>query len=253
MTIVLLHGFCEDHRIWDPLLASSKHRKDMVCIDLPGFGKNASMHALGESVGAMAEFVKAEIEKLGISKVIFIGHSLGGYVTLALAEKYPNRVAGIGLFHSTAMPDNEERKEGRMKTIAFVNTHGAEAYHRVLIPNLFKPGTSETVIESTIAMAKSSKSEGIITALMAMRNRPDRMDVLRNFDKPVLFIAGESDLLIPKSSIMEQATQCSVAQLEVLEHSAHMGLIEEPERSAAIIDAFCDFVVEFKSEEPGER
>ena len=245
MTLVLLHGFCEDHTIWDDLLTHLKSKINVKCIDLPGFGDNSDQYIQGRSIEAMAAFVHDEIQKYKLpadEKIIIIGHSLGGYVTLALAEKYPLLWAGIGLFHSTATPDTEERKVKRLKTMDFVEANGAEAFHRVLIPDLFKTDTEPKVIENIIAKARTAHSQGIIAALEAMRNRPDRLDVLEDFNKPILFIAGEADTLIPKKIILDQATLCKTAQIEVLVNSAHMGMIEEPKRSAEIIDKFIELV-----------
>ena len=248
MTTVLLHGFCEDHTIWNAILSHSEQKENLVCLDLPGFGDQASNFAEGLTIERMAAFVKKEVEKIKDTEIIMIGHSLGGYVTLAFAAMYPKLLSGIGLFHSTALPDSEERKNTRLKTIDFVEANGAEAFHRVLIPNLFKSNTDQAIIEETIHMAKSAASEGIIAALHAMRDRPNSISVLENFEMPVLFIAGESDVLIPKSTILEQAAICKTAQVEILFNSAHMGLLEESRRSAFIIDAFMNFVKTMRHE-----
>lgn len=245
MKLVLLHGFCEDHRIWEEMLSHSEYKNEIICIDLPGFGNHSSSYKEATSIEKMADFIKDEITKLKLENFLLVGHSLGGYVTLAYAEKYPDDLAGIGLFHSTATADSEERKEARLKTIEFVKTNGAEAYHRVLIPNLFRIETKPELINQTIALARSAQSDGIISALQAMRNRPDRTQLLQGFQKPVLFIAGEKDTLIPKSQIMQQAAGCEIAMTRVLEHSAHMGQLEEPEESAAIIDYFIEFSEQF--------
>lgn len=245
MTIVLLHGFCEDHNVWKDLLSLYKQKDLVKCIDLPGFGDNSIYYKQAETTVLMADFVNDEIMKLNLpegEKIILIGHSLGGYVTLAFAQKYPKLLAGVGLFHSSATPDSEERKANRMKTIEFVKANGAEAYHRVLMPGLFKDNTDPKVIESAIAMAKTAKEEGIIAALLAMRNRQDRLDVLETFEKPILFIAGEKDSLIPKNIILDQAALCKTAMVEVLTDSAHMGMIEEPKMSAEILEKFVSLI-----------
>lgn len=247
MKLVLLHGFCEDHRIWDEMLTHSEYKSEIICIDLPGFGNHASYYKEATSIEKMADFIKGQITKLELEKFLLVGHSLGGYVTLAYAEKFPDDLAGIGLFHSTAAADSEERKEARLKTIEFVKTNGAEAYHRVLIPNLFRIETRPELINQTIALARLAKSDGIIAALEAMRNRPDRTQLLHEYQKPVLFVAGEKDALIPKSQIMQQAASCEIAMTRVLEHSAHMGQLEEPKESATIIDYFMEFSEQFSN------
>ncbi len=246
MIIILLHGFCEDHSIWEDLLPYLNVGDRVICIDLPGFGIHSGDAANAVSTELMAIFVKKEIDKLKLGngkKVMMIGHSLGGYVTLAFAGKFPGMLAAIGLFHSTATPDSEERKASRLKAIEFVKANGAEAYHRVLIPNLFQKDTEPAIIEKTISKARNAKEDGIIAALTAMANRPDSLDVLESLEIPVLFIAGEKDTVIPKKIILDQALLCKKAIVEVLSKSAHMGMIEEPKPSAAIISGFYKSVV----------
>ncbi len=238
MNIVLLHGFCEDRSIWNALIPHVKNNAELLTLDLPGFGSQNEQFLHGNSIEAMADFIKVALEKRNINVCVLIGHSLGGYVTLAFARKYPHLLHGMGLFHSNAFADSQERKAARLKTIDFIKTNGATTYHRALIPSLFQTNASPTLVEETIAAAKSAKAEGIIAALSAMRNRNDSLDVLQNWNKPILFIAGKYDAVITKESIFEQAVLCNTAMLEVLENSAHMGMVEEPQQSALFVNRF---------------
>jgi pimeloyl-ACP methyl ester carboxylesterase len=236
--IVLLHGFCEESGIWNDLLPYLTINNPVHSLDLPGFGKNNELTDLGDSVEAMASWIKNETDKITSEPVILIGHSLGGYIALAFADLYPEKLAGLGLFHSTAYADAPERKEARIKAMEFVDQHGAEVYHRALIPGLFRLNASTAKVERVIEAARSARAQGIKAALGAMRSRPDRTSVLKNFSKPVLLIAGKDDTIIPVDKVMEQAAMCSQAMVEILDKSAHMGMVEQPMESAGIIDRF---------------
>src|SRR4051812_32476186 len=111
--VVLIHGFCEDQSIWSDYIQKLSRDYHVIVPDLPGFGKSSP--EFGEAV-TMEYYARRVHEVLEIvlqaeERVTFIGHSLGGYVALAFAELYPERINGMGLFHSTAFADNEEKKQ----------------------------------------------------------------------------------------------------------------------------------------------
>src|SRR5690348_5826347 len=121
--VVLLHGVPFDGNLWINQFSLSENYK-LVIPDLPGSGKSEMIDDM--SMEGMAECVKELIVHETASlffksgephSVVVIGHSMGGYITLALAEKYPELLNGFGLFHSTAYADTEERKQTRKKTI----------------------------------------------------------------------------------------------------------------------------------------
>lgn len=239
MKTVLLHGFCEDKRVWDQMLEYSANGLDIQCLNLPGFGGVPETNAA--SIDEMAVYIKENLLELGIEKCLMIGHSMGGYVTLAFAKKYPEALFGFGLFHSSALPDTEEKKSNRLKTIDFIERYGAENYSRVLIPGLFNTSTEIGVMFSSFEIAKACTSSGLIQATRAMMHREDTTSVLQKAKVPVLFVMGRKDTLIPVEVTMNQVEMCDISQMEILEQSGHMGMLEEPEKSANIIDSFIAF------------
>lgn len=105
--IVLLHGFAEDGDIWDQQAVYLKNNYLLIIPDLPGSGRSELSDDV--SMEAMAGAVYAILEKEKVAEVIMIGHSMGGYVTLAFAERFPSLLKAFGLFHSTAFADSEEK------------------------------------------------------------------------------------------------------------------------------------------------
>jgi pimeloyl-ACP methyl ester carboxylesterase len=235
--IVLLHGFCEDIHLWDfvtPLL--SQHFR-ILSIDFPGFGKSEVLGGVA-SVEAYAESVLAVLQREKVSGCYMIGHSLGGYVALALLEKYPEMLKGLSLFHSQPFADDEARKESRLKAKQFVLNVSSSRYVEELINNLFSTEFKQNsldVVNDLINRYNRIKPEGIVYALDAMRIRKDRVNVLKKFNRRVLFLIGRKDSIIPYSRSLEFSHLASVGEVVLLDNSAHMGMIEEPEKTVKSI------------------
>ncbi|MEI7801947.1 MAG: alpha/beta hydrolase [Bacteroidota bacterium] len=244
VTLVLLHGFCEDKTIWNdfkqPLLSKTK----IISIDLPGFGKSLpSKNHL--SMELMAEAVLAVLDEELIDKsagsggCFLLGHSMGGYITLSFAEKYADRLNGIGLFHSSCFADDETKKETRKKVAEFVLKNGSEVFARQLFPTLFAAEfakQNESLIQSLEEIAATYPSESIANASLAMGMRKDSNAFLSETNLPVLMIIGKKDLAIPFDRSLKMAHLPKSASICLLEQSAHMGMFEEPEKSRMAIE-----------------
>ena len=116
--VMLVHGFGEDSSVWVNQIPFLKDHFQLIIPDLPGSGESAMVDDM--SMEGMAEVLKAVADKETNELFTLIGHSMGGYITLAFAEKYSNRLNGFGLFHSTAFADSEEKKATRQKGIEFI-------------------------------------------------------------------------------------------------------------------------------------
>lgn len=242
--LVLLHGFCEDSTVWDEFKTDLlEENYKVIAIDLPGFGKS-ELAAEEVSMSDFAEVVHAVVEELALEKIILIGHSMGGYAGLAFAEKYGGKLAGLGLFHSHPYPDSEEKKAGRQKGIDFIKRQGHVLYVKQLFPNLFAPTfvkSNAFLLEKLTFRASRYRSEGIIAALAAMKNRPDRSEVLKNIQVPVLFIIGGKDTTVPAEQSLEQTHLPAVSSVHLLEKVAHMGMFEARKQSQLIVRQFVEF------------
>lgn len=242
-TLVLVHGFCEDSRVWSAIVPALKAKHQVVEIDVSGFGKSPldSSKEL-ESIDDIADRLAFTLQQTGIQKCCLVGHSMGGYITLAFAQKYPDMLTGWGLFHSTAYADTDEKKENRLKQAEFVGENGTEPFVKVLIPSLFAPSQNYTAqIEKSLERAKECTPFGIMNALLAMRQRPERLDVLKTSKVPVLIIAGAEDGVIPVDKLSYQAGLPQRCQFELFEKSGHMGMVEEPQKSVDVLNNFMAF------------
>ncbi|MEP6950191.1 MAG: alpha/beta hydrolase [Ginsengibacter sp.] len=238
--VILLHGFAEDSNIWNYQLQTLSKKCYVIVPDLPGSGKSALQDG-ATSIEDYAELVKAIVDveiinnnkDTGVQKLFtLIGHSMGGYITLAFAEKYPELLSGFGLFHSTAYADNEAKKETRRKGIEFIKNNGAYEFIKTTTPNLFSEKTKNEdpcLVEKLIDQYKGFSSGSLIQYYEAMIQRPDRTSVLKSFQKPVLFIIGKHDTAIPLQASLEQCHLPAVSYIHILQNSGHMGMWEEKE------------------------
>lgn len=239
--VLLMHGFCGSSRYWDEILPLLKGCR-LIVPDLPGHGQSG-VPAAPYGMESFADDMAALLRQLNIEKAVWFGHSLGGYIALAAAERHPELVQAFGLVHSTAYPDDEKGKENRLKSIQTVLDSGIVPFVDGLIPKLFAPDHVETM-EDKVAEAKNigygTPPEGAVLTLEAMRERPDRNRVLENATCPVLLLAGGADQLIKPEKTF--SVSGSFIKQVLLEDSGHMSMMERPDRLAEELLAFAEEV-----------
>jgi pimeloyl-ACP methyl ester carboxylesterase len=229
--VVFIHGFAEDGQIWNAFRAGLEKEYMVLVPDLPGSGRSTGISE-GATMDSLAESIKIMLDKEKIDSCIMIGHSMGGYVTLAFADKYPERLSGFGLFHSTSYPDNEEKKAGRKKNITFITRNGALKFLEQSMPTLFSGESKEknpALISETLQRYSNFSPQSLVLYTAAMMNRPGRTEILPNFAGPVLFILGEHDTAVPLEQSLTECHLPGISYIYVCTHSGHMGMLEEPE------------------------
>lgn len=228
--VVLIHGFAEDGTIWDGLISDLSKNYKVIVPDLAGSGKSTGADSV--SMEILAEHINMILEKENIDSCFMIGHSMGGYITLAFAEKYAHKLKGLGLFHSTAFADGDEKKAARNKNIEFIKKHGSVKFIEQAIPGLFSELTKKQhpeFIEDMIERYSNFSATSLIKYTEAMRDRPDRTEVLKNFPQPVLLIIGEFDTAIPIEQSLKLCKIAAFTYIYIGAHSGHLGMLEEPE------------------------
>ena len=190
--VLLLHGFGEDSNIWELQIKFLEPHFRLIVPDIPGSGESELVPGAG--IDMYADIIKElfEIElQVPIEGAVLIGHSMGGYITLAFAEKHPNYLKSFGLFHSSAFADGDEKKETRRKAIDFIEEKGASTFIKTSTPNLFTEAFKEkqpAKVDKLIEEGKKFTAEALVQYYEAMIARPDRTAVLKTFPKPILFI-----------------------------------------------------------------
>lgn len=246
-TVLLLHGFGEDGNIWNRQFKILRENYRVIVPDLPGSGQsemldeNCTMKDYAEVIKAIAEQVAINPESIESFHFCLIGHSMGGYITLAFAEKYPELLDSFGLFHSSAFADDEAKITTRKKGIDFIEKNGAEAFLNTSIPNLFSGQTKKEhpeLITQLLNIAKDISAEALIQYYNAMIVRPDRTSVLESFSKPVLFIIGKHDTAVPFEVSLRQCYLPAISSVHILQQSGHIGMWEEEKLSTSCLEKF---------------
>jgi len=198
--VVLLHGWPLNRSIWSgvaPRIAAAGSR--VLAPDLPGFGDSPSIELGRATVEAYADEVAKFIGPFRARRVAVAGHSFGGYVALALAERLPDQVAGLGLIASRTTADSETARQGRRDTIEKVRTGGTKVLLPGLAEKLIGPRGGATWRHQAELLIERARPDGVIAALAAMATRRDRTVVFDSFAGPRLVIHGTEDGLIPVS------------------------------------------------------
>lgn len=233
-SLVLVHGFPLDASIWQAQVEVLKGKYQIITPYLRGHGSSPAPPGT-YSVALMARDIFSLLAKLGISKAPWVGHSMGGYITLAAYRLAPYRVTGVGLIASNHLADSEEGRAKRLELVDEVVKVGAEA---AVNPKLYAPSVAEDDprVLKTNQIMRNTAPEGIIGALLAMATRPDSTDTLKNMTVPALIVGGAHDQLFPAERPQEMADLLPDAELVIAERSGHMPMLEEPEVVTQAID-----------------
>jgi pimeloyl-ACP methyl ester carboxylesterase len=224
--LILLHGFMESQTIWNQFFDEIGTNRCVITMDLPGHGQTPQMAEI-HTMSLMAECVKSVLDAENIEKATIIGHSMGGYVTLEFAHLFPERTTNFGLFHSQAAAETEQGKINRNRAVEALKQN-KKGFISQLIPDLFAVENVQrfqSEIQNLIDIAQTMTVENIIAATLGMRDRHDRLDVLKNAKQPVIFIQGKQDKRFPDEMIFSQIQLCNQAEVLYL-NCGHMGFIE---------------------------
>ena len=237
-TVVLLHGFLCSSKIWKDYVQELKKKYRVIVPDLPGHGKSDSIGYL-HSMELMADCVFELLRSLKVRKAQFVGHSMGGYIALALLEKYPDNCKSVTLFNSTAADDPEEKKRDRGRAIEVIKTNYS-LYISQVIPNLFYTGKKpfKRQITSVMEMAKEASQKGVIACQEGMKLRSNREIIVRFAACPVHYIIGKNDSVLKYQEIISQAEESEKVTYYLSENGGHMCMYEDKEAVFQSLSSF---------------
>lgn len=242
-TLVLIHAFPLDRTMWRPQLAALADGYRVIAPDVFGFGESG-LPAGGWTVDSMAAAVRKVLDGLEITAPIVLGGlSMGGYVAMAFARRYPERLRGLILADTRAEPDSDEAKANRDRQIALAREKGSAAVFEQMLPKML---TDRTRAERPALVAKAKRiaadqsAEAVAAALAALRDRPDATAGLRSVTVPTLVLVGEEDAITTPEAARTIAGLVPGSRLETIPSAAHLSNMESPDEFTRLVRAFLD-------------
>jgi pimeloyl-ACP methyl ester carboxylesterase len=234
-TLLLIHGFGEDHRIWENQIEFLSAQYRIIAPNIPGVHCKplALHHSQAPSIQMYEEVLHELMHHLDIEQYYIIGHSMGGYIGLSFADDYVNHVQGLLLLHSTTYEDNEAKKTSRMKVAEFIQEWGVSKYLETATPNLFGDAfkkSNPAAIQDVIDSGLGTSQEAMIQFVFAMRNRKSMTHLLHQNTVPIWMIVGEADLAVTIQDSLEQIKLLPSSNSLVLKNVGHMGMLEATEQ-----------------------
>lgn len=227
-TLVLLHGFLQSLDVWSSYVLSYMNHMRVVSIDLPGHGLTDTFSDI-HTMDFMARIVKAVLTEAGIEQCVMVGHSMGGYVTMAFAERYPYNLRGLGLINSHPLADSEEHRNHRYQACQSVHDNRA-SYIVGYLPDLFHPSRRAALshdIKDLQEQCLLTSEASIVAAQKGMAQRTSHISTLASLDIPTLFIYGKDDPRIPIELAIGSAMMARRAEVHLLDGVAHMAFMED--------------------------
>jgi 3-oxoadipate enol-lactonase len=237
-TLVLLHAFPLDREMWRPQLAALAGTARVLAVDLPGFGRTP-LPSTPWTVDSAAEQVGGLLDTLGLTgRIVVGGLSMGGYVAMAFARRFPDRLAGLILADTRAEPDDEAAKENRGKLIAVAQKQGAAAVVDAMLPKLLSEKATPAVKDAVRTIGSRQTPDGVAAALAALRDRPDAAPGLDQVSVPTLVIVGEHDAVTPPTLAAAMAGRVYGSELVTIPNAGHLSNLENPEAFNAAVVRF---------------
>jgi len=209
VTVVFLHAFPLDERMWH-------------------MGTHAPrLYGLGRTMDDWADAVL----EAHPGRLILVGASMGGYAALAAARRAPERLAGLLLAGSRPEADTPERYAKRAETIAIARDRGAEGVWDAMRATLFGDHSDPEVVDRARELALDRTEKELVTALEAIRDRPDSTEAYRSLGDRALTVVGDTDPFVP----VEDARRFEPDAV-VLPACGHLPSLERPAEFGLLLD-----------------
>lgn len=232
--VFLLHGLALDHSIWLEMADYFGDQAQFIIPDLRGHGRTP----LGNADGTLEQFANDALQladHLGHQQFTLAGHSMGGYIALALAEGHPERLAGLVMVTSNARADSPEKRESRLQDASRALAEGTQSMASTLIERMMPDGEFAQPDEHMCEVVLNSSAEGFANVQTAIANRPNRLKVVNSLTCPVLAIAGGKDQILPVEIALEPADHAQHGRKVCLPGVGHMPMIEVPYTLGALL------------------
>lgn len=244
LPLLLIHGFPFNNTMWEEQVVDLAEITRVIAPDLRGHGRSDAPDP-PYTMRDLAHDCVGLLDYLGIDRPVVVGGlSMGGYITFEIYRQFPERVAGLILASTRAGADDEAGKANRDQMAERAQVEGVTAVTDGMLPKLLAPETyegDEDVVAFVRDMMAGTSVEGMVGALMAMKERPDSTPLLAEIAAPTLVIHGADDQIVPLGEAEAMAEAISTAEFVVIPDAGHLPNLEQP-------DLFNDALYEFMDE-----
>ncbi len=229
--VILIHGFPFNGSIWEEIAARLSRSARLICPDLRGHGLSPAPEGI-YTMELMARDVALMMDNQGIHKAVIVGHSLGGYISLAFLSLFAQRCIALGFVATQAGSDSPEKKKGRYQTVEKLENKGVEALTEGMPESL---SDFPEIRDRIKTMIRATHKNGLIGALLGMAERTDYTTQLKVISVPALVVAGEQDKLIPIETAREMADLIPGSKIEIIPGTGHMPMMESPDLLSKVL------------------
>jgi pimeloyl-ACP methyl ester carboxylesterase len=226
---LFIHGFPFDSTMWIEQLAALEGLRRCIAVDLRGFGRSSPVSGDPLTMESHAADLAAVLDIVSEERADIVGLSMGGYVALAFAESYPDRMRSLALIDTRAGADSPEGKAGRDAMARRVVSEGRAAFAESMQATLLGPNASLTARARFRTMVEGCPYETLIGALAGMRDRPDRTSTLGSVAVPAMVMVGDQDTVTPPEQAAEMAAAIPGATLVTIADAGHLTPVEQPQ------------------------
>jgi len=227
-TLLLIHGFPLDRRIWTPVMDRLPSAISVLAPDLPGCGATP-LPPVTLTMDEYARHLLQLMDGRGVPKFYVAGHSMGGYILFAMLRLAPERIAGGALVSSRALPDNDEGRKTRETVAQRVEKEGAGFLAGTMPEKAVGNEPPPGVLDTLRAVIRDAQPRGVAAAARAMAARPDATPQLGAIACPIVAFAGRQDKIVPPAESEAMAKGIPGAKLVWCERSGHVPMLEEPD------------------------
>lgn len=244
--LILLHGFPLSQATWRNQQQQLADQFRVITPDLRGFGKSEPTND-DFSMSFHARDILALLDALKLPSAAIMGHSMGGYVALALAQIAPERISALGLIGTQSNTDSPEVRQGRLRMVADVTANGSEVAAASMLRRFFPDGATneelESIIEDVNRIMVATRATTIIKAQQGMAERLDLTSLLETFEFPVLIMTGDKDRIVPLERAELMASRLRNGSLVTIENAGHMMMLEQPQAVTMAIRQFMSEII----------
>ncbi len=233
--ILFIHGFPMSKGIWRSQLQVLQKSYNCFAIDLPGYGDNTKSVNFTHSIDSYADYVHGYLLENDMEKAHIVGMSMGGSIALNLMRRYPEMVKTLSVIHTSAIPDTNEEKINRDKTIANIENGGLSNFIEYFADRLLSPSASIDIRNKYISDMNEASKEIVIAGYKAIRNRPDEFETLKLIEVPVLVVAGNDDVGSSPKEMKEMSDEIPNSTFEIIKDCGHVAPLEKPDELNKIL------------------